>query len=152
MTNYSFETVDVPAGAYIGWGTKPGQHVTGKVLDYSPAGGTNFAGDPCPQLSVELVDKAASFNKEGERRDYDPGELVVLNAGQANLKRGITAAQPARGDVIKITLDELQKTANGTVKVFKIQIARGAAAASTPAPPAAPTDSWSAAQDEEAPF
>lgn len=136
MTNYNFETVDVPRGAYIGWGTTTGQHVTGKVLDYDPTAGTDFNGHPCPQLAVELVAPAASFDKEGSRTDYQTGELVVLNAGQVSLKRGLKAADPEPGDVIKITLSNLVKTANGTVKEMSIQIARGAARDSVPAKPA----------------
>jgi hypothetical protein len=108
MTTYNWETVDVPRGAFISWGETVGQHVTGKILDYEPTGGTNFAGEPCPQLSIELV---------------------VLNAGQVSLKRAVKAADPKSGDLIKITLSNLVKTPNGTVKEFDIKIARGAGGA-----------------------
>lgn len=127
MTEYTFETIDVPRGAYIGWGNTPGQHVTGKVLDYDPIGGTAFDGSPCPQLTVDLVAPAASFNKEGHRTDYDVGEIVVINAGLVSLKRALRKADPEPGDVIKITLENLVKTTNGTVKEMGMQIARGAA-------------------------
>lgn len=135
MTEYNFEIVDVPKGAYIGWGTTVGQHVTGKVLDYDPTGGTAFDGSVCPQLTVELVAPAASFNKEGTRTDFGSGELVVLNAGLVSLKRALKAASPEPGDVVKITLENLVKTANGTVKEMGIKIARGAARDSIPAKP-----------------
>lgn len=140
----NWESIDVPKGAYIGWGTKPGQHVTGKVIDYTPDGGTNFAGDPCPSLTIELVEAAASFNKEGDRTDHAAGDMVQLNAGQVSLKRAVRAADPSPGDLVKITLDNLVKTANGTVKEFGIKIARGAGASA--APKAAP------AADDSPPF
>lgn len=135
MTEYNFEEISVPRGAYVGWSDQVGQHVTGKVLDYAPVGGTNFAGDPCPQLTVELVAPAASFNKAGDRTDFPAGELVVLNAGQVSLKRALRAANPEPGDVVKITLSSLVKTQNGVVKEFSLAIARGAARDSIPAKP-----------------
>lgn len=131
MTNW--EDVSTPAGAYIGWGTSVGQHCTGKVLSYSDTGGTNFAGDPCPQISIELTEPAASFNKEGQRTDFPAGELVVVNAGQANLSRGVRAAALDAGDLVKITLVDFAKTANGTAKIFNIKVARGAGGQAAPA-------------------
>lgn len=128
-----WEEVDVPRGAYIGWGTKAGQHVTGKVLEYSLDGGSDFNGNPCPSVAIELTEKAASFNKEGERTDHDAGELVQLNAGQVSLKRALRAADPKPGDLVKIELSNLVKTDKGTVKEFNIKIARGAGVASKPA-------------------
>jgi hypothetical protein len=121
-----WETVEVPRGAYIGWGNKKGQHVTGTVLDYDEVGGRDYNDDPCPQLEIELSERAASFNKDGERTNFDPGELVVLTCGQVSLKRAVKKADPRRGDMLKITLENLVKVANGTVKEFGIQIARGA--------------------------
>lgn len=127
MTDYDFEDVQVPRGAYISWGTQIGQHVTGKVVEYSVAGGTNFDGDPCPQIIVELLEPAASINKQGDRTDYGAGELVVLNAGLVSLKRALRSANPEPGDVVKITLASIVKTARGDVKEMDIKIARGGA-------------------------
>lgn len=135
-----WESVEVPRGAYISWGTKTGQHVTGKVLDYNPTGGNDFNEQPCPQLAVELTEPAASINKEGERTDFDAGELVQLNAGQVSLKRALRAADPAAGDLVKITLSDLVKTSKGTVKEFDIKIARGAAASTSSKPAASQQD------------
>jgi hypothetical protein len=139
-----WEEVNVPKGAYISWGTKPGQHVTGKVLEYAIDGGTDFAGNRCPSIAIELSEKAASINKEGDRTDFDAGEIVQLNAGQVSLKRALRAADPSPGDLVKITLDNLVKTSNGTVKEFGIKIARGAGVSSKPAA--------AAADDDEPPF
>lgn len=124
MTDYQFETVHTPAGAFIGWHDQPGQVVTGKVVDYDPQGGQDFAGRPCPQLSLELVEPASSFNKDGDRTDFATGDFVTITAGQANLKKGILAARPTVGDVLRVTHSSNAKTANGTAKIFEIQIAR----------------------------
>jgi hypothetical protein len=122
-----WETVDVPKGAYIGWGSKPGQHVTGKVLDYNPVGGTDFYNEPCPSVAIELTEAAASFNKDGGRTNFDAGELVQLSAGQVSLKRALRAADPKAGDLLKITLSSIVPLKGGkTVKEFEIKIARGA--------------------------
>ena len=142
MTDW--EEITVPKGAYISWGNKPGQHVTGKVLEFSHDGGTDFAGNRCPTIAIELTEKAASVNKEGDRTEYPAGEIVQLNAGQVSLKRALRAAEPNPGDLVKITLENLVKTPNGTVKEFGIKIARGAGASSKTA--AAETD------DDSPPF
>lgn len=147
-----WQDIDVPRGAYISWGTKKGQHVTGKVLDYSPDGGTDYNNDPCPSIAIELTETAASINKQGERSNFEPGEIVQLNAGQVSLKRALRAADPSPGDLVKITLDNLVKTDKGEVKEFGIKIARNAgsgkpaAKAKTAAKVAAVTD------DDEPPF
>ncbi len=126
------------AGAYISWGNFIGQEVIGKVVDYDAVGGRDFAENPCPQLQVDLVTPAKSINKEGVITDFEAGEIIVLNCGQVSLKRAIRAADPAPGDVIKITLSNLVKTKNGKVKEFAVAIARGAAKDSKSAPAAAP--------------
>lgn len=127
MTATNWETVDVPAGSYIGWGATPGQVVIGKVIGFNPTGGTDFAGAPCPELNLELIEPAYSMNKENQRFDYDAGQLVNINAGGANLKRGVMAAQPAIGDLIKIAFDKIEPLSGGrSVKCFSISIARGA--------------------------
>lgn len=128
-----------PRGAYIGWGDHAGQHVTGRVVDYNPIAGTDFAGNACPQLAIELTEPAASFNKSGERSDFPAGEMVVLNCGQVSLKRNVRAVPDlGPGFLIKVTLDGFAKTANGTVKEFKVAYVRGQAPAPAPAPQSAP--------------
>lgn len=132
MTNW--EEVDVPRGAFISWGATTGQHVTGKVLSFDPTGGRDFNDNVCPQLSIELTEAAASINKQGDRTDYDAGELVVLNCGQVSLKRAVHAAQLEVGDLVKIELSNLVKVDKGQVKEFSIKVARGAGKTSTPDP------------------
>ena len=121
----TWETIEVPRGAYIGWGSKPGQHVTGKVLDFSHDGGTDFNQQPCPTATIELTETAASFTKDGDRSEHAAGDIIQLNAGQVSLKRALRAADPSPGDLVKITLVNLAKTDKGSVKEFDIKIARG---------------------------
>lgn len=125
MTDW--ETIEVPKGAFIGWGDKAGQHVTGMVVEYDPQGGRDFNEKPCPLLTVDLHDSAYSVNKQGETRDFDKGELVNLTIGQAGLKAAVKRADPNPGDLIKITLTGTERTTKGnTVKTFSVQIARAA--------------------------
>ena len=64
-----------------------------------------------------------------------------------SLRRALRAADPAPGDLIKITLINLAKTDKGSVKEYDIKIARGAGGKVTPkAAPAAEVD------DDEPPF
>lgn len=122
----TWETIEAPSGSFIGWGTRKGQFVEGLVTEYSDDGGTDFGGGRCPQISIELTEKAASFNKAGDRTDHDPGHQVQITAGQVKLKAVLVKAAPKVGDRIRIELADVIKTANGnTLKDFKVGIARG---------------------------
>jgi hypothetical protein len=148
----TWEKVDVPVGTYIGWGNKPKQHVTGTVLDYDPTGGTDFNDKVCPLLEIELTERAASFNRDLERTNYDKGEVVFLTCGLVSLKRAIKKAEPERGDLIKIELESTEKVDKGTVKVFGIQIARGAGKVSDKAKAESPAHDDDDDDDDEPPF
>lgn len=126
MSQYEMETVEVAAGAYIGWAGAPGQKIAGYVTYYDPKGGSDFGGNVCPLLSVELTEAAYSVNKDGHRDDFGAGEVISITAGQANLKRTITAGNLALGDYIELVYHDTAKSANGTVKLFKLGVARGA--------------------------
>ena len=142
----TWETIEAPSGSFIGWGTKKGQHVTGRVVEYAIDGGTDFNGGKCPLLSIELTEKAASFNKEGERTDHEAGSLVNITAGQVKLKSVITRADPSPDDLIKVELTGVTKTANGnTLKGFDIKINRSGGKV---APKAAAAE----VDDDEPPF
>lgn len=138
MTQPTWEEIQVPRGAYVGWGNHPGQHVTGKVLAFAEKGGTDFNDEPCPSLEIELTEPAASFDKNGTRTDYQPGEMVSLNCGQVSLKRAVRAAAVDPGDLIKLTLTGLEPGNKGTVKVFGVKVARGAGRAMGQAPATQP--------------
>lgn len=120
MTNW--EEIDVPRGAYIGWGNNSGQSVTGRVLEYAPTGGSDFNGNPCPQLAIELIEDADSYNKAGQSFRHAAGDIVQLTCGQVSLKRAVMAADPNPGDLVKITLDGIVNLQGGnTVKEFGIK-------------------------------
>lgn len=121
-----WEEINVPRGAYIGWGEKPGQKVIGEVLEYGPDLGTDFDGKKCPQVSLVLHDKAFSHSKESGWTEFPAGELVVINCGQASLKRAVQAAQLNPGDLTMIEMSGQENIKGGkTVKVFKIKVKRG---------------------------
>lgn len=120
-----WQKIEVPRGSYVGWGNKRGQHVTGTVTDYDVTGGSDFNGNACPQLDVELTERAASFDKEGNRTNFEVGELVSVTCGLTVLKKMVKSAEPKKGDLVKITMDGTEKSPNGTVKLFDFQIARG---------------------------
>lgn len=130
----AWEKVEIPqSSGFIGWGVREGQHVTGKVVDYDPTGGRDFGGKACPQIEVELTEKASSFNKRLERTFHEVGERVTVTCGLYELKAGIEAADPAVGDLIKMVLDGTEELDNGnTVKRFSLQIARGKGKAGRP--------------------
>ena len=130
-----WETIEAPVGSFIGWGGTKGQHVTGKVLDFTLDGGTDFGGNRCPQISIQLTEAAASFNKAGERRDIPAGETVNITAGQVKLKTVLSQTNPSKGDQIRIELKDVIRTNTGnTLKDFLVQIKRnGATAAAAPA-------------------
>lgn len=123
----TWEDVEVPVGTFIGWSAKPGQVITLKVHDYSPQGGTDFNENPCPRVVGELTVAATTYKDKGATAvELDAGEMVTINAGQANLARNIRAADPAAGDLLRITFHDLEKGTKGDIKVFKCQIQRGA--------------------------
>ena len=131
MTNW--ENIEAPSGSFIGWGSTAGQHVTGRVVEYAIDGGTDFNGGRCPLLSIELTEPAASFNKEGQRTDHETGAIVNITAGQVKLKSVIRTADPVPGDLVKVELTGVSRTASGnTLKEFGLKIARGAGGAVAP--------------------
>ena len=121
-----WEEIEVPRGTFIGWG-RVGQEVIGRVLSYAPSGGSDFNGQPCPALNLELLAPCDNYTEKGSRQQrVDKGELVVLNAGQVNLKKGVIAAQPEPGDGIKITFANVGRTDKGEYKEFKVAVSRSA--------------------------
>ncbi|KQH75839.1 hypothetical protein AO501_12380 [Mycobacterium gordonae] len=121
-----WEEVNVPRGAYISWGQEIGQHVTGRVLEYGIDTGKDFNGKVCPSIMIELIEPADSIGSKGRSR-HDAGEVVQLDVAQESLKRALHAADPAPGDLVKITLENLVSRPNGVGKEFGIKIARQAA-------------------------
>lgn len=132
----AFQKVEEPAaGTYVGWGDKKGQYVEGKVLDYDEQGGTDYAKKPCPLLEIELTRRAASFNKAGDRTNYEPGETIMLTCGLTNLKKYIKKVDREvgikRGNGIRIELTGFERVPDGTVKLFEVQMDKSTEATSS---------------------
>lgn len=126
-----FQDIEVARGRYIGWG-RQGQTVTVRVDSYDPVGGTDANDRPCPQLVGTLTEAADNYRERGTVHErLDTGELVTVTAGIANLKAGLLAADPHPGDLVRMEFADTYKTAKGTGKVIKVQIARGNPAAVT---------------------
>lgn len=124
---YDFQDVEVPRGRFIGWGNKPPQKVTVKVISFDPTGGTDFNGNICPLMLGNLVEACDNYRDKGavkERLDAD--ELVSVKGATANLKAGLLAADPKPGDVVQMDFTDTYKTSNGTGKTIDVRIARGA--------------------------
>lgn len=148
-----WESVNTGSGNFVGWGTSPGQHITGQVVSYDPSGGRTQKGDPTPEVVIELTEPGTSFNKFGERTDFEAGATVTLTCSQKNLQRGIKAASPSAGDLLKITLDKMVKAGEGTAKIYDIKIKRNSPKREYPATVAVSAQpSFGGGFDAESPF
>lgn len=146
MSTYNFEPITAVGGSdFFAWGNDPGQILVGIIRAYDPVGGQTFNGDPCPQLELELVEPVRSIASSGAYSEHAKGEMITLTAGQASLKRLLSATPlPMVGDVIRIHFDSKVKTASGgMMKHFDVQIARQ---------PKLPTRQGPTAAEVEAPF
>jgi hypothetical protein len=100
-----WQKIDVPAGGnFIGWGNKDSQTVIGKVLTFTLTGGTDFNDNDCPQLELELVEDASSFDKGGNETVYGAGDLVTLTCGLVRLNKAVRKAGLQTGDLVKIVM------------------------------------------------
>ncbi len=119
-----WEDVVVPQGAFIGWG-EIGQRITGYVVGYDDAGGSDFNDQPCPQVVIELTENATNYRDKGATKEtIDAGEFVTLTCGQANLKKAIRAAALETGNLVRVTFDSTYEAAKGEGKAFKVQVNR----------------------------
>jgi hypothetical protein len=78
----------------------------------------------------------------------DKGDTISMLAGSVNLKGQMLELKPRMGDVIDVELIELRATANGTAKIYDIQIERGDAAQLAPEPRPEQHPSRSSVDDE----
>lgn len=121
-----WKKVDVPQGRFIGWGKK-GQQVTIDVLDYQPNGGTDFNNNQCPLVTGTLVDDCDNYTDKGTKHErLKAGELVSVTCGQANLRKGMLACDPKRGDLVRLTYTDTYTASKGEGKVIEVEHAPGA--------------------------
>lgn len=99
----------IPQGEFITF--EPGVPVAGTIT--AKAVGSDFNGNPCPQLSIRTPE----------------GTDHKINAGQANLKAQLMALKPNVGDRIEITWSSNEKAAKGEKKIFTIRHEAATAAA-----------------------
>jgi hypothetical protein len=124
-----FKTIEVPTGRFIGWG-KLDQQVTVRVVSFDPTGGTDFKNNICPQLIGTLVADCDTYKDKGATKErLEAGEMVTVNGGLANLKKGLLIADPKPGDLVRMTFVDTYKTAEGDGKVIKVEHARDEPAA-----------------------
>lgn len=109
----------MPAGDYISF-ANPGDTVVGDITSIGV--GTDYNGDPCPQLNLAT----------------DDGPKTVT-AGQYDLKAQLAQLRPNAGDRIAIVFAQYETTPNGRqVKKFDIQVKAGSGQAPQPQPAPAP--------------
>ncbi|HJT94428.1 MAG TPA: hypothetical protein VJ777_21225 [Mycobacterium sp.] len=73
-----------------------------------------------------LTEEAHSHSKQNGWSKVDAGELVVINCGQASLKRAVQAGRLNAGDLMQLEMSGIEPLSGGrTVKVFKIRVKRG---------------------------
>lgn len=126
-----FRTIDVPSGRFISWG-KLGQQVTVRVVSFDPVGGRDFQNNICPQLIGTLVHDCDNYRDKGAIHERLPaGEMVTVNGGIANLKRGLLLADPTPGDLVRMTYNDTYKTAQGDGKIIQVEHAHGTPAVVT---------------------
>lgn len=125
MPNDDWEDVQVPRGTFVGWGLKPGQKMTAKVLTYGEAEGRDFNGEPCPQIVAELVEPFTNYRDKGTTvEELAAGELVSITCGQANLRRTVRAASLEPGNLFQLAFTDTFKAEKGDGKVFEMKVNR----------------------------
>lgn len=129
MTQPQWETVSLPQSTdlppFLKWGDIAGQEVIGAVLDYTPDGGKDFDGNASPRVDI-LITQAGYNIKDGRQVALNPGDRVTWQGNTpTRLATGLKAAEPKRGDLIKLTHEGTYRTANGTGKDIQVRIARG---------------------------
>lgn len=121
-----YQKVEIPRGTFIGWGPKPGQEVEVKVMSFDAQGGKDFNGNVVPQLIGSLVSDCVNYRDKGTTKEtIKAGELVTVNGGLDNLKRGLLAVQPPPGSFVKMVFESTTEVDKGTVKNIDIFYAPG---------------------------
>lgn len=119
------EEVEVPQGTFIKWG-KIGQVVAGTVMRYSSTAGSDFDGNQCPLLELELLADATNFDKDDREVTIPAGTRVAITGGQANMKRALEEAALKPTDKARIEFSDTYPTTKGSKgKVFTVKVVRG---------------------------
>jgi hypothetical protein len=125
MSDEEYETVNIPRGTFIGWGSRPGQKMTAKVLSYGDEEGRDFNGNICPQVVAELIDPFTNYRDKGTvTEELAVGELVSMTCGLANLKRTVRAAALEPGNKFVLEFTGLEPSGTNIVKIFEMKVSR----------------------------
>ncbi len=81
---------------------------------------------PCPQLIGTVTEDCDNYREKGTVHErVKAGEMVTVNGGIANLKKGLLLADPTPGDLVRMAFVDTYKTKEGEGKVIQVEIARG---------------------------
>lgn len=125
MSDDGYEKVDVPRGTFIGWGVKPGQKMTARVLTYGDTDGRDFNGEICPLVVAELIEPFTNYRDKGATQEtIAAGELVSMTCGLANLKRNVRQAALEPGHSFILEYVDLVPSGTNMVKIFDMKVSR----------------------------
>lgn len=132
MSDINWDDIDpvvVPQGSYIGWG-EVGQRVTGYVISYSDTDGSDFNGESCPQVVLQLTEGCTNFrdlrSKTPTKETIAAGEFVTVECGLTSLKKNVRSAALDVGNLVRITYDGTFMADKFEGKSFKVQVSRSA--------------------------
>lgn len=98
-----------------------GDRVVIKVQMFGPAMAKDFNGNPVPQATGLVTEYSGS-------QEFEPGDVIKISGGQAQLTSKLLAAQPAEGDLLLVEYIGTYEAAKGPGKAFRVAVDRGAGA------------------------
>lgn len=100
---------------------KIGDRVVLRVQMYSARGGTDFNGNPVPQITGIVTEYSGM-------QGFTSGDLVKVSAGQVQLANKLLAAEPAEGDLLLVEYTGDYEATKGKGKEFRVAIDKGGGA------------------------
>lgn len=123
MPDVQLTKVEVPRGTFWGWAVKPPQEVTVETISYDPQGGRDAKDNIVPRLIGKVLKDTTSYRDRGTTAvEIKAGEVVTIEGGVANVKSGLLAADPKRGQIVQLTFTATYETKNGTGKEIEIAV------------------------------
>lgn len=119
-----YKTVEVPVGAFIGWG-KQGQEVEIQVFTFSETDGHDFNGNSCPRVVGTLQADCDNYrdlkSNPPTHETLKAGEMVTIDGATANLKKALLLASPKSKDFMRFTFSDTYKNDKGEGKVITVE-------------------------------
>ena len=111
MSDDGYEKVEVPRGTFVGWGLKPGQKMTARVLSYSDTDGRDFNGETCPLVVAELTEPFTNYRDKGTTQETI--DVTLLGRYYERFgDHGVSVARRVTYLVTGVGRPELDRTAN----------------------------------------